>query len=139
MGLLNYIEKNSDILTSTRDKNPLFYILVVGKMKKGMHSVDLETDFVLKQAFQKSEWLSKQLGSETVKILHDNWLPGIVIIKFEESTKKKPDAVVKQIFEEMRKYLMSTALSFKEALKIESAFKDYVNSKELEDYYASIH
>lgn len=138
MGLMNYIEKNSDILTSTRDKNPLFYILVVGKMKKGMNKVDLDTDFILKQAFQKSEWLSKQLGSEAIKILHDNWLPGNVIIKFEESTKKKPNAVVKQIFAEMKKYLMSNALTFSEAMKIEFAFDEYANSKELEDYYVSI-
>ncbi len=139
MSLIDFIDKNSDILTSTRDKNPLFYILVVGKMKKGMHTVDLETDFILKQAFQKSEWLSKKLGSASVKILHDNWGPGNVIIKFEEYTKKKPDAVVKEILNDMRKYLMSIADNFSEAIKVEKAFNEYINSKELEDYYVSIH
>lgn len=139
MSLTDYIGQNSDILTSTRDKNPLFYILVVGKMKKGLHTVDLHTDFVLKQAFQKSEWLTKKLGSEAIKLLADNWQPGNVIIRFEESTRRKPDVVVKQILNEMRKYLMSQSMKFSESLNIDQLFNEYINCKELEDYYVSIH
>ena len=138
MTLGEFIDKYSDILSSTRHKNPLFYMLVTAKLKHNPDVTSLQTDFTLKQAFAKAEWLSKVLGSTNVKVLSENWPAGIVMIKFEESTKSKPENVVKKILTEMRKYLMALATDFSKAYEIEQAFKEYENSKEIEDFFVSI-
>ena len=38
----------------------------------------------------------------------------------------------------MRKYLMQMATEFSQAYKIEQLFNEYVNSKEIEDFFVSI-
>ena len=138
MTLTEYVDKYSDILSSTRHKNPLFYMLVTAKLKFNPDVTSLQTDFTLKQAFAKAEELTKKLGRTNVKVLSDNWTAGIVMIKFEESTKSKPENVVKKILTEMRKYLMALATDFSKAYEIEQSFKEYENSKEIEDFFVSI-
>ena len=60
------------------------------------------------------------------------------MIRFEESTKSKPENVVKKLLTEMRKYLMQMATEFSQAYEIEQLFNEYVNSKEIEDFFVSI-
>lgn len=138
MTLTEYVDKYSDILSSTRHKNPLFYMLVTAKLKYDNNVTSLQTDFTLKQAFAKAEWLTKVLGKTNVKLLADNWPAGIVMIKFEESSKKKPEDVIKKILAEMKKYLMALATDFSKAYEIEQNFKEYENSKEIEDFLVSL-
>lgn len=138
MTLTEYIDKHSDILSSTRHKNPLFYMLVTAKLKHNSDVTSLQTDFTLKQAFAKAEWLTKVLGKTNVKLLADNWPAGIVMIKFEESSKKKSENVIKEILAEMKKYLLTLATDFSTAYEIEQHFKEYENSKEIEDFLVSL-
>ena len=138
MTLTEYIDKNSDILANTRHKNPLFYMLVTAKLKSGADVTSLQTDFILKQAFAKAEWLTSKLSKSNIKVMAENWPAGIIMIRFDESTKAKPEKIVKDILTDIKKYLMSIATEFTEAYNIEQAFKEYVNSKELEDFFVSI-
>jgi len=136
--LTEYVDKYSDILSDTRHKNPLFYMLVTAKLKSNADITSLQTDYTLKAAFNKAEWLANKLGSANRKFLATNWPAGIVLIRFEESTKSKPENIVKKLLTEMRKYLMSMATDFSKAYEIEQLFKEYVNSKEIEDFFVSI-
>jgi len=138
MTLTEYINESSDILTSTQDKNPLFYLFVAGKIKAGKDPSELQTDFILKQVFNQADKLSKKLGKEKIKILSNNWQPGIVLIRFEEFTRSKPEDVVKKVLKEMQHYLMGISAEFSESLEIETLFKDFINSKDVEDYFVSI-
>ena len=113
-------------------------MLVTAKLKFNPDVTSLQTDFTIKQAFAKAEELTKKLGRTNIKVLSDNWPAGIVMIKFEESTKSKPENVVKKILTEMRKYLMALATDFSKAYEIEQSFKEYENSKEIEDFFVSI-
>lgn len=73
MTLTEYVDKYSDILSSTRHKNPLFYMLVAAKLKHNNNLTSLQTDYTLKQAFAKAEWLTNSLGRTNIKCLSDNW------------------------------------------------------------------
>ena len=136
--LTEYVDRYSDILSDTRHKNPLFYMLVTAKLKAGADITSLQTDYALKSAFSKAEWLANSLSSSDRKLLSTNWPAGIVLIRFEESTKSKPENVVKKLLTEMRKYLMQMATEFSQAYEIEQLFNEYVNSKEIEDFFVSI-
>lgn len=136
--LTEYVDRYSDILSDTRHKNPLFYMLVTAKLKAGADITSLQTDYILKSAFSKAEWLANSLSSSDRKLLSTNWPAGIVLIRFEESTKSKPENVVKKLLTEMRKYLMQMATEFSQAYEIEQLFNEYVNSKEIEDFFVSI-
>lgn len=136
--LTEYVDKYSDILSDTRHKNPLFYMLVAAKLKAGADITSLQTDYTLKSAFSKADWLANNLSSSERKLLSVNWPAGIVLIRFEESTKSKPENIVKKLLTEMRKYLMQMATEFSQAYKIEQLFNEYVNSKEIEDFFVSI-
>ena len=136
--LTEYVDKYSDILSDTRHKNPLFYMLGTAKVKAGADITSLQTHDTLKSAFSKAEWLADNLSSSDRKLLSTNWPAGIVLIRFEESTKSKPENIVKKLLTEMRKYLMQMATEFSQAYKIEQLFNEYVNSKEIEDFFVSI-
>ena len=136
--LTEYVDKYSDILSDTRHKNPLFYMLVTAKLKAGADITSLQTDYTLKSAFFFLVQLADNLSSSDRKLLSTNWPAGIVLIRFEESTKSKPENIVKKLLTEMRKYLMQMATEFSQAYKIEQLFNEYVNSKEIEDFFVSI-
>ena len=136
--LTEQVDRYSDILSDTRHKNPLFYMLVTAKLKAGADITSLQTDYTLKSAFSKAEWLANSLSSSDRKLLSTNWPAGIVLIRFEESTKSKPENVVKKLLTEMRKYLMQMATEFSQAYEIEQLFNEYINSKEIEDFFVSI-
>lgn len=138
MTLTEFINERSEILTSTRDRNPLFYLFVAAKLKAGSNTVDLQTDYILKQVFSKAEWLSNKLGKENVKILSNNWPPAIILIKLEEYTNRKPESVVKKVLQDMQRYLMGLSNEFSKSYEIENNFKEFINSKEVEDYFVSI-
>jgi PHD/YefM family antitoxin component YafN of YafNO toxin-antitoxin module len=133
-----FINEKSDLLTRMREKNPLFYIFTAGKLKSGSVPETLQNDFTLRAVYQKADELSKKLGRLNVKILANNWPAAIVLIRFEEYSKQKPEEVIRRILKEMQHYLYTTSLEFSKAYEIEQNFKEFVNSKEVEDYFVSI-
>lgn len=134
---LNYLTEETDFqLSSKQDKNPLYYAFVALKLKGGKRKDQVENDYDLKGVFAAVDTLCKKLGKANLKILSNNFKPLNVNLRIEGH--RDMGKACKILMKDLEECVLSNCISFSETYKIQNAFKDFLSSKEVEDYLNSL-
>jgi len=136
MSLTKFIEKNSDILTSTQDKNPMFYIFIAAKLRASNKCQNLDKNIEIKHLFDKIEKICDELGPTNIKILTNHFKPENIIEIFNRCT--NIEYAIKEILISMKYELAILENTFSEAMKIEYIFKDLLESDEYKKFLGTL-
>lgn len=135
MNFKDFVNENRSF--SSKEDNPLIYTLIIPKLIKCDGCKDtVKDDKVLFNLVNKVE---KMMGKLDVKKLKQAYNPITIWNVFEQdSTKKATKEFINQYFVEFEQLIAGDEVTFEDAYKIHTMFKELKNSDEFQAYMQSL-
>lgn len=133
-----FLNENMSI-PAAQDKNPMFYVFTAARLNGKKQDEDIDKDDILKNVMKRVEDLCKELGADTVNRISDTYKPVSIMVELNDcSGKKQIKSAIERIFSWFKQYATSELKKFSDYYRIESAFKTFMDSEELEKFFGSI-
>lgn len=133
-----FLKENMTIPMS-QDKNPMFYVFTAARLNGKKQDEELGEDEILENVIDRVEILCKELGTDIVNSIINDYKPVSVMVELSDcSGKKQIKEAIERIFGWFRQRAITDTKKFSDYYRIDNAFKTFLESEEAKKFFGSL-
>lgn len=123
----------------TQDKNPMFYVFTAARLGGKKVPEEIGDDWALKAVLDRVDKLCKEIGSNIVSTIVNEYKPISIMVELGDlKTAQQIKKSIENIFSMFKQTSTCDLKKFSDYYKVDTAFKDFMKSDELKDFFKSL-